>query len=527
MLSLRIRNLRSLTDTGLTELKPLTLLVGQNSSGKSTFLRSLPLLRQSVEIDTAGPILWFGRLVDFGSFNEAAKNGADPREIKLDFKLKIDPAERIRMYHFSTRFRPIDLEFSIAIVGDSDITTSKSFTAEFCGHKVGMVFGEKGDIERFTVNDRDILDIDSDMLYLQRTGILPDIYWYRRSDTSRQRLQGFDTSLKVVQQQVNLLNPYFHGRTGTSARSNAVQKLCIGESEDMLSSLKTETYRSNHFRERISTLKITDDRFLKLRDLAVANFVPLLLKMANTILNRCFQGVSYTAPLRADTERYYRTQGLAIEELDPRGTNLAMFLGQDSNELNNFSDWTDLHLGFVVNVRKEGGHSSLHLRETATHSEFNLADLGFGFSQLLPVVLHLWKATTNKVQATQRLNRNRLTEPEIPIIAIEQPELHLHPGLQAKVADLLIALVSEARKSGETIALIIETHSEAIINRIGSRIAEMKNNEPLENLAFDPNDFQVLIFDKNQAGSTTVTTATYNGDGYLENWPYGFFEPDI
>jgi len=46
--AIRIENLRSLTDTGFVELKPLILLVGQNSSGKSSFLRFFPLLRQSI-----------------------------------------------------------------------------------------------------------------------------------------------------------------------------------------------------------------------------------------------------------------------------------------------------------------------------------------------------------------------------------------------------------------------------------------------------------------------------------------------
>ena len=58
-----IENLRCLSDTGLIKLKPLTILVGQNSSGKSTFLRALPLLRQSVESLTTCPLLWYGRFL--------------------------------------------------------------------------------------------------------------------------------------------------------------------------------------------------------------------------------------------------------------------------------------------------------------------------------------------------------------------------------------------------------------------------------------------------------------------------------
>ena len=70
MRAIRLRSIRSLSDTGFVELRPLTILVGRNSSGKSTFLRILPLLRQSVEARTTGPIQWYGDYVDFGGFEE-------------------------------------------------------------------------------------------------------------------------------------------------------------------------------------------------------------------------------------------------------------------------------------------------------------------------------------------------------------------------------------------------------------------------------------------------------------------------
>lgn len=69
--SIRIQNLRSLVDTGDIELKPLTILVGRNSVGKSTFARTFPLIRQSCEAQKKSPVLWYGRLVDFGDFTTA------------------------------------------------------------------------------------------------------------------------------------------------------------------------------------------------------------------------------------------------------------------------------------------------------------------------------------------------------------------------------------------------------------------------------------------------------------------------
>ncbi len=73
---IQIKNLRRLVDTGLVKLKPITLLVGANSSGKSTFLRVLPLFKQSVNAKIIGPILWYGREVDFGSYSTALRKGA-------------------------------------------------------------------------------------------------------------------------------------------------------------------------------------------------------------------------------------------------------------------------------------------------------------------------------------------------------------------------------------------------------------------------------------------------------------------
>ncbi|MEC4869038.1 MAG: AAA family ATPase, partial [Jaaginema sp. PMC 1078.18] len=77
MEEIRIEHLRCLSDTGDISIKPITILLGQNSSGKSTFLRVFPLLKQSVESRTTGPILWNGRLVDFGNYEDAHEIGSN------------------------------------------------------------------------------------------------------------------------------------------------------------------------------------------------------------------------------------------------------------------------------------------------------------------------------------------------------------------------------------------------------------------------------------------------------------------
>ena len=81
----RIQNLRSLVDTGFVEIKPLTILLGSNSSGKSTFLRSFPLFKQSVSKPLREPISWFDdSLVDFGDY-ETAKSRLVPEDEGIKF----------------------------------------------------------------------------------------------------------------------------------------------------------------------------------------------------------------------------------------------------------------------------------------------------------------------------------------------------------------------------------------------------------------------------------------------------------
>lgn len=84
-----VRNIRALRDSGEIAVKKINVLVGMNSSGKSTLIRLFPLLRQSVEVRTKGPILWYGRLVDFGSLNEVRSEGAGADPVSLSFNLEL------------------------------------------------------------------------------------------------------------------------------------------------------------------------------------------------------------------------------------------------------------------------------------------------------------------------------------------------------------------------------------------------------------------------------------------------------
>jgi predicted ATPase len=102
--------------------------------------------------------------------------------------------------------------------------------------------------------------------------------------------------------------------------------------------------------------------------------------------------------------------------------------------------------------------------------------------------------------------------------AIEQPELHLHPAHQALLADMLKAAVS-ATNIDRSVNFIVETHSEALINRLG---------EFVERGDLSPEQISVLMFGDEQDGidTTKISVARFGMAGELLDWPYGFFEPE-
>ena len=102
-------------------------------------------------------------------------------------------------------------------------------------------------------------------------------------------------------------------------------------------------------------------------------------------------------------------------------------------------------------------------------------------------------------------------------ITIEQPELHLHPALQAKLIDVIVKVMKslEGRKN---VNFVIETHSKTIIDRLGTLIYKKK---------IEKNDIAIFIFNKDTENlNTKIECASFDEKGYLENWPIGFFEPE-
>nr|WP_256474532.1 DUF3696 domain-containing protein [Mucilaginibacter aurantiaciroseus] len=252
-----------------------------------------------------------------------------------------------------------------------------------------------------------------------------------------------------------------------------------------------------------------------MKDLIILyDFLDIYGSAINQYLTSTFSGIKYIAPIRATAERYYRIQHLAVDEVDPNGKNLPVFLDSlTDTQMSSFQNWTNENFGFRTKITKIEGHYSIKIVHEDGY-EINLSDMGFGYSQILPIITQLWYtaskfANRRNVISYYRSNRN--------IIVIEQPELHLHPEFQAKFADALAQVIKLTKAEGTILSLIIETHSDIIINRLGDCII---NNE------LSADDVNIVVFNKTSENQPTkISISKIDSDGNLINWPLGFFLP--
>jgi predicted ATPase len=126
----------------------------------------------------------------------------------------------------------------------------------------------------------------------------------------------------------------------------------------------------------------------------------------------------------------------------------------------------------------------------------NIADVGFGVSQTLPVLVALLAATRNQ------------------IVFIEQPELHLHPRAQVALADIIIQAADQGVRP------VIETHSSLLILALQAAIAEGR---------IAPDRVSLNWFTRDTIGQTHVTEAQIGDDGSYGDWPedFGAIELDL
>ena len=86
--SIRVKNFRSIVDSNDIQLNAINILLGENSSGKSSFIRLFPMFKESTQHELRGPLLWFDEHYEYGNFSNAVSRSASDNVIGFTFKWK-------------------------------------------------------------------------------------------------------------------------------------------------------------------------------------------------------------------------------------------------------------------------------------------------------------------------------------------------------------------------------------------------------------------------------------------------------
>ncbi len=143
----------------------------------------------------------------------------------------------------------------------------------------------------------------------------------------------------------------------------------------------------------------------------------------------------------------------------------------------------------------------LILIDKRTHTPLSHRDVGIGVSQVLPVLAHAYAAQDRW-------------------IAIEQPEIHLHPALQAELGDVFL----DSALGDQRNRFLLETHSEHLILRILRRIRETTDGELPEGAqAVTPDQVAVLYVQPTKEGAEVIHIPITEDGDFAHPWPEGFF----
>jgi predicted ATPase len=438
---LRIQNFKAWQDTRSIRLAPLTVLFGANSSGKSSINHLLMLLRQTSRSSDRGIVLDFGGpedAVQLGSFRDAVYDHDVEREIRFELEWDLPATLEVRDPRSRLRFSGTQLSLNAAVRQSprSRVVQSEGFAYSL---------------------------IKSDGQVALSAGLTRDS---RRTD--RWKLEADDYPL--------VRNP---GRAWELPKP--VQ--FYGFPQEAL------VYYQN-------TLFLTD------LELSVEEWLSRL---------------SYLGPIRSRPERLYTWTGGVPEDVGWEGQNtIQAILAAAPRGINwtpkarrkpfeaNIAEWLVkmglIHSFAVESIAPDRDLYEVRVRSARRSAEVKLTDVGFGVSQVLPVITQAFYA------------------PPRSTVLMEQPELHLHPSVQASLADLLLSAISSREDgSDRRVQFIVESHSEHLLRRLLRRVAEEE---------VDP-DVLALYFCYASPHGSVIRRLEVDEYGDVLNWPDDFFGDEL
>jgi hypothetical protein len=543
--AVELENFKAFGQRTRIELAPITLIFGQNSAGKSSILQSLNLLKQTRESRESGaPLLprAEGGIADLGSFQELLFDHDLSRSLSIGLHVDMNreryPLFRMRealgahqpeSIGLCLRFQRPTPEAEVEMAGfdvawpflDEPLA---SFAPRSLSRKEQRLVSrfywhpsrgrQRGQQRKFRAAECRVLSADKRVW----EPIYPE--WVRRRLEIAKALRRMEKEVASSGAPLEPTAAIEHPAEAQSERQRWLDEL------QSAIAFYSEDFSHHAFVDRITSRSRSSvvglDGFLPIpmgpiggavlpefaalevrRRSEELSQIPILdisavAPLAGWLTEDALEGLFPMGPSRRSPERWYIFTGTSPEDVGYRGDLLPDLLFRRSDLITAANKWLErLGIGYALRVRPIGKNVSdlfevrLVDRMRSKEVDVALSDVGFGISQILPFLV-------------QSLASNG------QIISIEQPEVHIHPKLQADLGDLLAAVIAEPYSH----QFLIETHSEHLILRLQKLVRERQ---------LKPEQISVIFVSRGPEGSRAQRLHLDEQGRFLDEWPGGFF----
>ncbi|MEB3189745.1 MAG: AAA family ATPase [Snowella sp.] len=466
-----VQGFKSLYEESRIEIRPLTVLAGANSSGKSSMMQPLLLMKQTLEVlYDPGALLINGPNVKFTSGSQLLSNTFSSND-QFSVAIKTDKYSSIKII-----FQRENLGINSFRVSQFTENLDKDNEIVYCQE---MSSGELSNLVfRKELSDRIYKQTQAIFIKESRSIFEEAKDWVQEIIENAKKRWLFKVASNRCFFQLNAINNYpdqIDSPQNSTPLYLSMQNHLFAYLNDISNIAFSDQYFGPYLSFRFTRLSAP---YLKIIHLPGLRGTPERTYPITGVKNQ-FPGTfdNYFASI---IYHWQATQNSKIEELNKYLQDLGLTSKVTASRPND------------VNIELQVG-----LSKDISDTVVNIADVGLGVSQVLPVLVALLVAEPGQ------------------LVYLEQPELHLHPRAQANLAQPLIDAANRGVK------VVVETHSDLLLTRIKTLVAEE---------AIDPAKLILHWFSRGDDGITKINSKELDKVGAYGEFPIDFsdvfFEED-
>ena len=520
--SIGIQNFKAIGQMAHIPLKPITLIFGPNSAGKSSIIQSLLMLKQSLGELSQNVLKAKGQYVDLGNFKEFIHNHDPDNELIFNFELIDFVGNTLnlnREWYSEAEGWDAQVQELEAVLGgepfhmrviikadEKNQSSVKGFDAFLGGECADPV------IEYRSSDESNIFHPNLNEKHQ---------YWKDLLDEKMTAAKKSLKSLKSINLEEIKFDPKKFILEQIEGTENEIKNLCTTYRHFGSVSASTRISSSGFLPKYLNSSFYYDgkdepiDESFDINDLYSEFEQPIhiyeykdfafYLSQASAVIQNYFENIEHIEALRKIPQRYY-SQVDDSSLMKVYGSESIFTYLENNWNLNKVNEaLLKINIGYRAEIRffpeVDDDLCSINFINIHTGVASPMKDVGVGVSQVLPIVVACISGKSKT-------------------FLVEQPELHLHPAAQTELGDLFIDSALGENKN----SFVIETHSEHLILRLLRRIRETADGELPEGCTpIKPEDVAVLYIQPGSDGAEVIELPV-NEDGQFDRpWPDGFF----